>query len=301
MMIFVAMVACRGDPDIDLALLGDEEVAAVFPPDGSLRVWGDVPVQVVFGAAADPASVEVTLRRDEVVSQLPCSLLSGGAVAACGVVPGVAAGEEITIDVRVSGTRQRSQTEARLPDPGLGWSLLDGVEITALGSGSAAADLASDQLTRGEMFAALDGYDGTPGTWTFMISPSGAAEDGNAAISPWGFGFLLPVTVASDGRMWGRADNAWLSTQVGSNAVAMLLLDVRLDAQLVGADLVDLTLEAAAPTLTLEALSSALGGLSAFLDLVKLDVDRNSDGVYDAASIRLEGAPASAELRAWQQ
>ncbi|MEZ4238672.1 MAG: hypothetical protein R3F59_21470 [Myxococcota bacterium] len=120
------------------------------------------------------------------------------------------------------------------------------------------------------------------------------------AIAPWGFGFLLPVTVASDGRLWGRADTAWLTTQVGANPVLMLLLDVRLDARMVDDQLVDLSLEAVIPTMSIEALASALGGLSGLVDLVKLDVDRNSDGVADAASIRLEGAPLPASLRAWQ-
>ncbi|MEZ4238673.1 MAG: CBS domain-containing protein [Myxococcota bacterium] len=53
-----ALLGCGGGAVLDQAPVEAGEIVAVFPPDGALRVWGDVPVQVVLGEAADPEHAE---------------------------------------------------------------------------------------------------------------------------------------------------------------------------------------------------------------------------------------------------
>lgn len=276
---------------------------AVFPPDGTMRMLGDVPIQVVLGSEADGALPVVSLARAGTSFDLPCVMMDeGGVLAQCGLVGEVEPGEEISLSVTAGNDRAHVRSIGSLPEPGLGWSLLDGVQFTALGGGSAAVSLANDYLVGGNAFAAIDGYDGAPGVWTMVGGPSGFdTTDGIGLVSP-GLTFQVIVDVGEDGTLYGTADTAWLPTYVGTEMVQLLLLDVSVSGRLEGERLVDLVLEANAPALALEALSDTLGPIgSQLLGMVTLNVDRDGDGTADAATLRLAGEPAPAALAAWYE
>ncbi|MEZ4236339.1 MAG: hypothetical protein R3F59_09290 [Myxococcota bacterium] len=301
MTLLLALAACRSAHDDKLAEQPLEEApfVAAFPPDGALHLWGDVPVEIILGAAADPSTLQVSQLIDGAKVPLPCGLQFDGTVATCGVIPGVEPGDALGFSVTLDGHSGRMLSDGRLPQPGIGWDLLQGVSLAALGGGETAVNTVGPYLDKAQAFAALDGYDGTDGDWTFVASPSGRRDDGTIGIAPWGFGFLLPVTVAA-GTVHGEADTAWLPTQVGEDPVLLLLLDGTLDAGLSGEALTDLVLEATLPAVSLEALSDAVGLLGPqLLDLIDLDVDLDGDGTPEGATIRLAGTPAPAVLGAW--
>jgi hypothetical protein len=82
----------------------------------------------------------------------------------------------------------------------------------------------------------------------------------------------------------------------------LLLLDVTLEGRLEGTALVDVVITADVPAFTLEQLSGPLGLFGGvLLDSVNLDVDRDGDGTFDAAGVRLEGTPAPAMLARWAE
>lgn len=294
---------CRAAKDAKLAEVPLEhgDLVAVFPPDGALQLIGDVPVEVVLGSAAEGTVPTVTLTRGTETTELPCVLGTGGNVVDCGAVAGMTAGEAVALSVTAGATTASASSAGRTPAPGIGWDLLDGVTFTALGGGGEAVNLANGELDSGHAFVALDGYDGTPGAWTLVGGESALTTDGTTfGIAAPGFAFVLPAEVDSDGQLTGSAPTAWLPSEVASGQVHLLLLDVSITGQLDGDVLTDLVLEAHLPALALEELAAPLGALGPeLLDVVSLDVDRDGDGTNDAATVRLEGAPAPATLSTW--
>ncbi|MEQ1507323.1 MAG: hypothetical protein ABMB14_34155, partial [Myxococcota bacterium] len=224
------LLACRSAEDAKLAEQPIEqgELVAVFPPDGAQRLVGDVPVEVVLGAAAEGSTPTVTLTRGDEAIALPCSLGFGGNVADCGAIGGVTGGEALGLTVIAGGTTTEVHTSGALPAQGLGWDLLDGVSFTALGSGSEAVSLANGALGNGHAFAAIDGYDGAAGDWTLIGGESAVQDDGAFGVASPGLAFVLPVTVDADGGLTGSAPTAWLPSQVAAGQVHLLLLDVGL-------------------------------------------------------------------------
>jgi hypothetical protein len=295
------LVGCRAHQDAKLAELPLErgDLVAVFPPDGAEHLSGDVPVEVVLGSKAEGTLPEVTLTRGGVTTALSCELSYGGNVADCGSVDGVQ-GESLALSVTAGADALDVVTVARLPKPGLGWSLLDGPKFTQFGGGSEAVTLVNSYLAQGSAFLALDHYAGDPGPYVMVGGPSGDLPDGGLAIADPGLGFVLPVQVGADGSVHGAADTAWLPIPVSGQVVHLLLLDVTLDGTLDGDRLTKMTLGAELPAISLEDLVTPLGSLgSDVLDLIQLDVDRDGDGTNDAATIRVEGEPAPASLAAW--
>ncbi|HHO54038.1 MAG TPA: hypothetical protein ENK18_25000 [Deltaproteobacteria bacterium] len=295
-------MGCRAIEDAKLAgrPLSDVDIVAVFPPDGSAHLWGDVPVQVILGAAGVDKPVEIEVSRggsDPVTTG--CVLDHHGVVMACDPILGIEPGEDVSFEVRVGDTVHQVDASGQIPAPGLGWSLLDGVNATALGKGDAAVGLLEDAIRQGGAFATLSDPVDASGLRTFTFAPSGLDPYGAIGIAPWGFTFVLDVTV-EDGRLAGQADSAWLAGAFGPHEIQLLLLDVELQGRLQGEELSELVLVAAVPALALVELSDALGSLGLeVLEVVALDLDLDGDGHPDAAQLRLEGSPAPAALAAW--
>jgi hypothetical protein len=300
LLIALAPHGCRSARDQKLADVPIEArpLVAAFPPDGALHLFGDVPIQVVLGGGADATTLDVTYTTDTGTTAAPCELTYDDVLATCGEIGGMKAGDAVQLDIALDGNAFVHATDGRLPAPGLGWDLFTDVELTALGGGSEAVSAAKSQLQPSAV-AVLDGYDGTDGSWMFTVSPGGPFGDGTFGESHWGFGFLLPVEVAG-GVVTGDADTAWLAAVVEGDNILLLLLDVHLDAQLVGDQLQGMTLSATLPALSLVEVSDAVGDLGPLLlDLIKLDVDYDGDGAPDSATIRFEGSPPPAVLSGW--
>lgn len=297
------VLGCRAAEDAKLAKepINDEVVVATFPPDGALHLWGDVPVQAILGSEGVGAAVEVRLVRNEAPPvNLSCAPQLDGVLVRCDPIVGLQPGDVVSLDVQIGETPRHAESEGRLPEPGLGWSFLDGVAFTAVGGSAHAVEVFNAELGSAELFAALDGFDGGPGPWTFTISPSGTdPAGGQLGIAPWGFTFLIDVTLSGD-RLEGQADTAWLAADLGQSVVLLLLLDVILEARLDGERLEDLSLSASLPAVALEELREGLGVLGfEVLQLIDLDLDLDGDGKPDSASLRLEGTPEPAALAAW--
>lgn len=297
------LVGCRAAKDAKLAEqpLEVRDVVAVFPPDGAPSVFGDVPVEVVLGSADAGRLPAVTLTRGGEDTALSCALAEGGTVADCGVVKDVAVDEILALAVEAPDATVDVATLGRRPEAGLGWSLFDGMTFTTLGGGGLAAGLANDELGKSDSFAALDGYDGTPGDWTLVAGPvtfeGPPADPDQVYLGYPGFAFVLPVTVGGDGAVSGSADTAWLPLELDGDVVHVLMLDVSFRATLDGDRLRGARVEGQIPALGLEELVQPLGGLGAeVLDEIELDVDRDGDGEGDAATVVFAGEPAPATI-----
>jgi hypothetical protein len=304
MWLAITLSACHSDRTFALAQLPlrPGEVVAVFPPDGAMHLSGDVPVEVVLGEASAGQRPTVTWMQDGVVRPLPCTLAWSGTVAHCGVLPAHASGDVGLVLSVTSGDRVMAVVPvARLPQAGLGWSLLEGTTVTALGGGFAASALVNSYLSEGSAFLALDQYDGEPGRYQLVAGPSGPLDAGGLGILAPGLGFVLPVEVGPEGGVSGSAPTAWLPLEVNGIVVRVLLLNVVVSARIEGDALADLALAAVLPALSLETLSGALGTAGpAMLSLVTLDVDRDGDGDDDAATVRIEGSQRPRALAGWQ-
>lgn len=297
-MVVLIWMSCRAAHDAELAREPIEagELVAVFPPDGAPTVFGDVPVEVVLGARAQGEVPTVTLTRGDEVTDLRCHLAEGGTVADCGPVPDVGVDEVLVFDVTAGSAAARSTTLGRKPQAGVGWNLFDGVEFAALGGGATAVTLANDELGKSDCFGALDGYDGTPGDWTFVAGPVAFDPDGIWLEYP-GFAFVLPVTLDDGGALRGSAPTAWLPFELQGKVVHVLLLDVTLRGHLDGEHLRDVVVRGVVPALGLEELVAPLGGLSGtVLQSIVLDVDRDGDGEPESASVVLRGTPRPATI-----
>lgn len=300
-MTLLGLLACNGGEIRDVAEqpLAGEDLVAVFPPDGAMWLVGEVPVAVVLGAGAQGTSPTVVVTRtDGSTDAAPCVVDEAGNLADCGIVA-VTNGEVIALDVTVGSTSASVVTVGRQPSEGLAWSMLDGMAFTALGSGGSAVNLANGFLGLGNALLAIDGYDGTPGSWTMYGGQSVIVDDVHRVATP-GLVFRIEAEVDADGLLTASAPTAWCPVYLQNGANHLLLLDVQVEGRIVGSALTDVVLTAAVPALTLEELSGPLGLFGGvLLDAVTLDVDRDGDGTMDAASVRLEGEPAPAVLAAW--
>jgi hypothetical protein len=300
---FLLQVACRSHLVAALSSLPIEsgDLAAVFPPDGSMRLRGDVPVEVVMGVASQNHLPKVTLTRNDETSSLTCVLGNGGNTADCGFIPAVEPdSDRLSLTVEAGADTLAVDPLNRYPEPGLGWSLLAGTQFTRLGSGTDAVTLVNGALVSDSAFVALDGYQGSEGSYTMVGGPSAVLPNGQFGIGNPGLGFVLPVDVSADGAISGTADTAWLPLPINNVVVHLLLLNLKVTAQLDGELLEDVSLTAELPALALEDLAASLGALGPnVLNVVVLDIDRNGDGTPDAASLELSGSPAPAWLSAW--
>lgn len=298
---WMALAGCGSGRTMALALepVRPGDVVAVFPPDGAMHLYGDVPVDVVLGAASVGVEPNVSWVQGGVLQSLPCNLHWGGTVARCGVLPARISGEAGLVLTVASGAELVQVLPlARLPAPGLGWSLLEGTSVAAFGGGGAAAALVDSYLARGSAFVALDGYLDAPGDYTLVGGPS-EPRDGVVGLLPPGFAFVLPVTVGADGDVHGWAPSAWLPVSLDGRVVRILLLDVSLSAHLSGTELVAMSMRAV-PAVSLGELSDAIGFEGpALLELVTLDRDRDGDGEGDSATLELVGSPRPMRLASW--
>jgi hypothetical protein len=297
----LGLLACNGGEIKDIAdqPLAGEDLVAVFPPDGAMWLVGEVPIAVVLGAGAQGTKPTIAVTHDDgSTSAADCIVQEAGNIADCGVVK-VSNGDAIGLDVTAGTASATVQTLGRLPSEGVAWSMLDGMSFAALGSGGSAVSLANGFLGLGDAFLAIDGYDGTPGSWKMYGSQSIVEGDLHRVASP-GLVFLLDAEVDEDGGLTATASSAWCPVWLQNGANHLLLLDVVMEGRLVGSTLTEVVITAVVPALTLEALSEPLGLFGGvLLDSVTLDVDRDGDGTFDAASVRLEGEPAPAVLVSW--
>lgn len=302
-MTLLLLLACNPEKIAAAAAipLEPDPIVAVFPPDGSRHLLGDVPVAIALGEAGAGVLPSVTASLDgDAPVDLACTLTDDGLWASCDALPDLAGSlDAVDLTVTVGGTTATAHASSSPPEPGLGWDLLDGTSITTFGGSEEAAKLADDELVKGDLLVALDGWDGTPGSWDLVGGPVDAEGEVWVPRAP-GFTFVTAATVGADGGLVATADAAWLALQVDGVDVPLLLLDVRLSGTLAGETLPDLVLTAHVPAVALQSLASPLGKLGPeLLDLVSLDVDRDGDGTPDAASLRLEGSPTPAVLKSW--
>ncbi|MEQ1565272.1 MAG: hypothetical protein ABMA64_06510 [Myxococcota bacterium] len=282
--------------------LGDGDLVALFPPDGALRLFGQVPVQVVLGGGAAGEVPSVALSRDGDTDPLSCTLIENGNVADCGVIPDVPTDHDgIALSVSAGDETMSAVALGRLPTPGLGWSLLEGTTFRRLGGNTDVLPVVNAQLaTSSSAFLALDGYNGAPGDYTMVAGPSGLQPDGGLAIAAPGLTFVVPVEVDDEGSVRGSTRAAWLPLPVNGERAYLLLLDVEVTGKLYTDVLDDLVVNADLPAIAVQALASSLGsGGNQVLELVRFDVDRDGDGEGDAARVELAGSPAPATLEAW--
>ncbi|MCA9488916.1 MAG: hypothetical protein KC621_03315 [Myxococcales bacterium] len=275
-----------------------EALVAVFPPDGSALLYGDVPIEVVLGANAVSQVPTITASVDGVAQDTPCDLTESGTIADCQTLHVTSVEQAVSVSVSVLGQSAISDNVPGWIPDGPGWDLFQGVTVTAFGGTQEAASLADTYLIDGGAWATLVGYDGTPGDWQFQGGSAYVSDSGPMVVERPGMTFIVSTTVDADGHVSGRADTAWLPARANGQVLHLLVLDVVLEADLQSDGvMVGLRLSGDLPAVTLEEASAPLGAMGpAMLDLVELDVDRDGDGQPDAAHILLEGDPASALL-----
>jgi hypothetical protein len=300
----LALSACRPFLTDKLAIepIAQGDVVAVFPPNGAMRLFGDVPIQIVLGAGAAGRVPVVSVTLDGEPTPAGCALVQGGTVADCGVVPDVVPGGDLELTAQIGDQTVDAVAVGRLPEPGLGWSLLDGTAFVRLGGNTDVLAVVNGSLaSASSAFLVLDGDQGEPGRYPLVGGPSGDQADGGLALATPGLTFVVTVDVDEAGNLRGEASTAWLALPVDGARVYLLLLGVSITGTVSGDALTNLDLTADLPAMSVQDLANALGpsGPQTLLPLVKYDVDRDGDGAGDAARIELTGDPEPAVLDAW--
>lgn len=303
-MLALALVfACQANKVQNLSqLVPGPAIAAVFPPEGTQHVNGEVPIVVLLGAVATNVLPTVTVAVDGNHTDVTCTLVQAGAEATCGPLEGVTdKSEKMRMTVTVGDSTEEVTAYTAPPPKGVGWDLLANATIEEFGGNDNAINFMQTAIGNSHLFVTPMGYLGSEGDVTLAGGPAIPGEAPILAVLQPGLTLIMPGHIDANGRFSGHAHSMWMSMPVNGVTVTFLVLDATLDGDIVNGTLQNFTFDSAVPALSLLEITAPLGDLQDdVLNIIGLNADTDGDLHPDSASFIATGNADAATLVTWQ-
>lgn len=283
--------------------------AAVYPPEGSMAVRGELHVAVDLGVHAG-LSPEVTVLSEDRQSgagqrwEGDCTVDDAQNLASCYVMPDPPNGQDFDIEVWLGERQFRQSISSRVPPVGSAFALHDEAVVEHLGRSELLANVVRELIEDTPMVAALGGWQG--GAFSGDLLGGLADEEGldeqgrpELSIDSPGLTLVMPVRVDDAGALAGTTAELWMPIHLDGEVYQLRIKDVSLSGQATPEALL-LDLEGALDAASLVRLIEGSGlDADSLLRLVKPDVDTDGDGQDDALSITLQLDSPAATLTSW--